>query len=34
MVAIGAIMILGIYQQFFATLVAAAPWMPWEPKFQ
>jgi cytochrome c-type biogenesis protein len=34
MVAIGAIMILGIYQQFFATLVAAAPWMPWEPRFQ
>lgn len=34
MVAIGAIMILGIYQQFFATLVAAAPWMPWEPQFQ
>jgi cytochrome c-type biogenesis protein len=34
MVAIGAIMILGIYQQFFATLVAAAPWMPWEPQLQ
>lgn len=34
MVAIGTIMILGIYQQFFATLVAAAPWMPWEPRFQ
>lgn len=34
MVAIGAIMILGIYQQFFATLVAAAPWIPWEPRFQ
>lgn len=34
MVAIGAIMILGIYQQFFATLVAAAPWMPWEPRLQ
>ena len=32
--AIGTIMILGIYQQFFATLVAAAPWMPWEPRFQ
>jgi len=34
MVAIGTIMILGIYPPFFATLVAAAPWMPWEPRFQ
>src|SRR5215207_3493094 len=31
MVGMGAIMVLGIYQQFFARLVAAAPWMPWEP---
>jgi cytochrome c-type biogenesis protein len=31
MVAAGAIMILGIYQQFFARIVAAAPWTPWEP---
>jgi cytochrome c-type biogenesis protein len=31
MVGIGAIMILGIYQQFFARLVQVAPWMPWEP---
>lgn len=31
MVAMGAIMTLGIYQQFFARLVAIAPWMPWEP---
>lgn len=33
MVAMGAIMTLGIYQQFFAQLVAIAPWMPWEPAF-
>jgi len=31
MVAIGAIMTLGIYQQFFARLVALSPWSPWEP---
>ena len=31
MVGMGAIMVLGIYQQFFTQLVAAAPWMPWEP---
>ncbi|MEZ4495733.1 MAG: cytochrome c biogenesis protein CcdA [Thermomicrobiales bacterium] len=31
MVGIGAIMILGIYQQFFARLVQVAPWTPWEP---
>jgi cytochrome c-type biogenesis protein len=31
MIAAGAIMILGIYQQFFARIVAAAPWTPWEP---
>jgi hypothetical protein len=31
MVAAGAIMILGIYQQFFARIVAVAPWTPWEP---
>jgi cytochrome c-type biogenesis protein len=31
MVAMGAIMTLGIYQQFFARLVALSPWMPWEP---
>ena len=31
MVAIGAIMALGIYQQFFARLVALSPWTPWEP---
>jgi hypothetical protein len=27
----GAIMTLGIYQQFFARLVALSPWIPWEP---
>jgi cytochrome c-type biogenesis protein len=31
MVAVGAIMILGIYQQVFARLVTISPWMPWEP---
>jgi cytochrome c-type biogenesis protein len=31
MVAMGAIMTLGIYQQFFARLVAMSPWIPWEP---
>jgi cytochrome c-type biogenesis protein len=31
MVAMGAIMTLGIYQQFFAGLVALSPWTPWEP---
>jgi hypothetical protein len=24
-------MTLGIYQQFFARLVALSPWTPWEP---
>lgn len=32
MLAMGTIMLLGFYQQFFARLVAAAPWLPWEPK--
>lgn len=31
MVGMGAIMVLGMYQQFFTRLVAAAPWVPWEP---
>ena len=31
MIAMGAIMTLGIYQQFFARLVALSPWIPWEP---
>jgi cytochrome c-type biogenesis protein len=31
MVAMGAIMLLGIYQQFFARVVALSPWTPWEP---
>lgn len=31
MLAIGSIMVLGLYQQFFARLVAMAPWIPWEP---
>lgn len=31
MLAIGLLMVLGIYQQFFTRLVASAPWTPWEP---
>jgi cytochrome c-type biogenesis protein len=31
MLAVGAIMVLGIYQQFFARIVEIAPWTPWEP---
>jgi cytochrome c-type biogenesis protein len=31
MLALGVLMLLGIYQQFFTRLVAAAPWTPWEP---
>jgi cytochrome c-type biogenesis protein len=31
LVALGAIMTLGVYQQFFARLVALSPWTPWEP---
>jgi len=31
MLATGALMLLGIYQQIFTRLVAAAPWTPWEP---
>lgn len=31
MLAMGTIMLLGFYQQFFARLVALSPWLPWEP---
>jgi cytochrome c-type biogenesis protein len=31
MLAVGAIMVLGIYQQFFTRIVEIAPWTPWEP---
>lgn len=31
MTAVGALMVLGIYQQFFARIVGIAPWTPWEP---
>lgn len=31
MLAIGAIMILGIYEQIFIRLAAIVPWTPWEP---
>ena len=29
--ALGALMLLGLYQQFFARIVGLAPWTPWEP---
>lgn len=29
--AVGVLMLLGIYQQFFARVVGLAPWTPWEP---
>jgi cytochrome c-type biogenesis protein len=32
LIAAGAIMILGIYQQLFARIVEVAPWTPWEPR--
>lgn len=31
MIAVGAIMLLGIYQQLFSQIAAAVPWTPWEP---
>jgi hypothetical protein len=31
MMAVGALMLLGIYRQFFARIVALAPWTPFEP---
>jgi cytochrome c-type biogenesis protein len=31
MLAVGAIMILGIYQQLFVRIAAVVPWTPWEP---
>lgn len=31
MVAVGALMLLGLYQLLFARLVGIAPWLPWEP---
>jgi cytochrome c-type biogenesis protein len=33
MLAVGLVMILGIYQQFFAKMINIAPWTPWEPRF-
>jgi cytochrome c-type biogenesis protein len=33
MLAVGLVMILGIYQQFFARMIDIAPWTPWEPRF-
>jgi cytochrome c-type biogenesis protein len=32
MLAVGAIMILGIYEQIFVKLAAIVPWTPWEPR--
>lgn len=31
MVGVGAIMVLGIYQQLFVRIAAIVPWTPWEP---
>jgi hypothetical protein len=31
MLAVGAIMLLGIYEQIFVRLAAVVPWTPWEP---
>jgi cytochrome c-type biogenesis protein len=31
LLATGVIMVLGLYQQVFARLVALSPWIPWEP---
>jgi cytochrome c biogenesis protein CcdA len=31
MLAVGAIMLLGIYEQIFTRLAAVVPWTPWEP---
>jgi cytochrome c-type biogenesis protein len=31
MLGVGALMLLGLYQQIFARLVALSPWTPWEP---
>lgn len=31
MLAVGGLMLLGLYQQFFARIVALSPWTPWEP---
>lgn len=30
--AVGMLMVLGLYQQFFARIVGLAPWTPWEPR--
>jgi cytochrome c-type biogenesis protein len=32
MLAMGILMVLGLYQQFFARLVGSSPWTPWEPR--
>jgi hypothetical protein len=32
MLAVGVIMLLGIYQQIFVRLAAVVPWTPWEPR--
>lgn len=31
--AVGMLMLMDIYQQFFARIVGMAPWTPWEPSF-
>ena len=32
MLGMGAIMLLGIYERFFAEMIRVAPWTPWEPR--
>lgn len=32
LIAIGVLMVLGLYQQVFARIVGSAPWTPWEPR--
>ncbi len=32
LIGVGAIMLLGIYEQLFVELVRVAPWLPWEPE--
>ena len=33
LVAVGVLMLSGLYQQMFARIVGLAPWVPWEPTF-
>jgi cytochrome c-type biogenesis protein len=33
LLAVGVLMLLGLYQQAFARIVGLAPWLPWEPRW-